>query len=644
MILIFLSITYSADLIKFYPDEKRVVLMGNAEVVDRDLKVNAQLIEYLTEEKRMIATGNPVLYSGEKTIYAERMEYNLDKKVGVIYNGKTKTEKGWFWGKKVYYTDDHSLYIIDGRFTTCDKDPPHYFFYSPRMRVEPDRDIVASNVFLLIMKIPVFYLPFWMSPSGKKRKSGFLAPSFGSQSYGGRYIKNIGWYQTLGEHSDITFWIDYYTSKGVMPHVEFRWLGMGKSSINLYGDYIRELSGRERWKINGDGSFLLPVGIKGRYRIDYASDRELYADYVPGEVTPIIQDAEAYAEFTKSVTNGNLDLLLRRKKNLSTGEESGVMPSFTYTFYNIRVGPISIGGKIPYQRNIDGECFLYPGVSFSMSKSLFPLNFSGSFHIDGYHASNTVDSLPYTGYHYSYSFSVNTRIYALSTFGLFMFKRFRFVYTPSIGYSFSPPGDSVELLPGTPFSIPGGSKGLNIGLGILWQAKVNSKRMDLVSISTGTSYDYENNQFRPITISASSNPTKDLNIGFSTTYNLYEKIFSSRNVNITYNGKFSLDEKKYKFSLRYSLTFDDSTFNQAADISADLPITKKWSGSISTHYDFRLREFQSTKISLERDLHCWKIALSYNKFGTSWDYGFTLSLKGIPEVKLEKNTLRFLFP
>jgi len=279
-----------------------------------------------------------------------------------------------------------------------------------------------------------------------------------------------------------------------------------------------------------------------------------------------------------------------------------------------------------------------------MSKSLFPFNFSGSFRIDGYHASNTVDSLPYTGYHYSYSFSVNTRIYALSTFGLFMFKRFRFVYAPSIGYSYSPPGDSVQLLPGTPFSIPGGSKGFNIGLGILWQAKVNNKRMDIVSIRNGTSYDYENNRFRPITISASSSPTKNLNIGFSTTYNLYEKVFSSRNVNIFYNGKFSLDEKRYKFSMRYSLTFDDSTFNQAADFSTDLPITKKWSGSISTHYDFRLREFQSTKVSLKRDLHCWEIAMSYNKFGTSWDYGFTLSLKGIPEVKLEKNTLRFLFP
>jgi hypothetical protein len=69
--------------------------------------------------------------------------------------------------------------------------------------------------------------------------------------------------------------------------------------------------------------------------------------------------------------------------------------------------------------------------------------------------------------------------------------------------------------------------------------------------------------------------------------------------------------------------------------SAEANITRNWKASYSQYYDLRLREMVSQEYSIYRDLHCWEARFSSTRSGIYWFYEFRISLKAIPELKLQ---------
>jgi len=94
----------------------------------------------------------------------------------------------------------------------------------------------ALNVILRIKDIPVFYTPYLSFPISKKRKSGFLVPSFGTSSSGG-FQFSTPYYWNIEPQMDATLTPTYITDRGVMASGEYRYLfKQGHGQINL--DYL----------------------------------------------------------------------------------------------------------------------------------------------------------------------------------------------------------------------------------------------------------------------------------------------------------------------------------------------------------------------------------------------------------------------
>ncbi|GAG28157.1 unnamed protein product, partial [marine sediment metagenome] len=139
--------------------------------------------------------GQPVFtQEGQEPVTGLRMVYNLQTKKAKIVEGRTKFEGGFYYGENITRVDEDHLQIVEGYYTTCDKEEPHFHFQSSRMKLAIGDKIVAQPVILYVHDVPVFFLPFGVFPVHGGRSSGFIMPSYGESRVEGRHLRGIGYY------------------------------------------------------------------------------------------------------------------------------------------------------------------------------------------------------------------------------------------------------------------------------------------------------------------------------------------------------------------------------------------------------------------------------------------------------------------
>jgi len=224
-------IIYSADVVSVSREANKIYLEGNAKVAYQTMTLEAARIMIDQDDHFLYAegiadttdslgnpiyTGTPVFRErGDEPIEGITLTYDFHTKRGRIGQGKTKMPPGYYKGDRIHKIGEKTLLVEDGYFTSCEYiDNPHFYFRSDEMRVEMHEKIVARPVYLYIADVPVFVIPFGVFPSKKGRHSGILIPSYGESAYGGRFLKNIGYYWAPNYYIDATFTTDFYDKLG----------------------------------------------------------------------------------------------------------------------------------------------------------------------------------------------------------------------------------------------------------------------------------------------------------------------------------------------------------------------------------------------------------------------------------------------
>ena len=99
------------------------------------------------------------------------------------------------------------------------------------------------------------------------------------------------------------------------------------------------------------------------------------------------------------------------------------------------------------------------------------------------------------------------------------------------------------------------------------------------------------------------------------------------------------------WNLRISYNIDyqhatnkEPTITQAIRFNGDLSLSEKWKIIYNSGYDFENKAFTQTQISINRDLHCWQMSLSWTPFGKYQSYNFSIGLKSsmLKDLKLDR--------
>ena len=253
--------------------DKKIVLYGKTKTAHKDATLTAPKIELdqqtniLTAVNEQDSTGvvlnRATFEQGENNFESDTIRFNFKTQRGLTKRTYTQQDELYVHGETIKKVDPSTVFISEGRFTTCNLDEPHFDFRSHRMKVVNNKVAVTGYVQLAFEDVPIpkpIGLPFGIFPLTKGRHSGLLPPRFTVTENYGLGLEGLGYYKVLNDNIDVTVRGNLYSYGG--------W------SANLTPTY------RRRYKYNGSFNLSLQrtkINFKGDP--DFTSQRTFFINW-----------------------------------------------------------------------------------------------------------------------------------------------------------------------------------------------------------------------------------------------------------------------------------------------------------------------------------------------------------------------------
>lgn len=222
------DITYYAEdsIVADFPNNK-LYLHKQAWFEYGQMKLEADLIEIDWEKSELYATGvtdslgnlngNPFFTDGG-TVYEIRKEirYNFKTQKAIIKDVVTEQQDGILRGEVIKKTDDGSVYMDHGYYTTCKLATPHWHISANKIKSIQGKQVVAGPFNLYFNGIPTpLGLPFGIIPNTPEEKSsGIIFPSYGQEQKRGLYLRDFGYYFAINDYVHARLTGDIYSNGG----------------------------------------------------------------------------------------------------------------------------------------------------------------------------------------------------------------------------------------------------------------------------------------------------------------------------------------------------------------------------------------------------------------------------------------------
>lgn len=92
------------------------------------------------------------------------------------------------------------------------------------------------------------------------------------------------------------------------------------------------------------------------------------------------------------------------------------------------------------------------------------------------------------------------------------------------------------------------------------------------------------------------------------------------------------------YNIRYGKPAFEESITQTFNFSGDLSVTENWKVGFTSGWDFEQQEFTYTSLNINRDLHCWQMAIIWIPYGPRQSYNLTINVKAsvLQDLKLNR--------
>ena len=195
----------------------KIILSGNVEVESEGVKLTAPLIVYDMQRREAYAvtpdsTQGVILdMTGNKFIMQEA-RFNFETGRALVVNMRTQEGESQILGQKAKYMENDVVYIKDGAFTTCDATHPHFYFQISKMKIVPDKIVVAGPSYLVVEETPLpVGIPMAIYPLYEEATSGIIVPTVGQSPTQGFMFREGGYFFAINDYVNLALLGDIYT-------------------------------------------------------------------------------------------------------------------------------------------------------------------------------------------------------------------------------------------------------------------------------------------------------------------------------------------------------------------------------------------------------------------------------------------------
>ncbi len=664
------EIHFGAKEVIYLPSEKIVILKDSAWTFDKNNHLNADSIIYFEDSSLLKAFGHAILITGKDSFIGDSLYYDTNRKQGYAFNGYTLKEKGKIWGDQAYKDSSNNIYIKHGFYTTCDAKVPHYYFQSSYMKVVNKEMAIAKPVILKVHDVPLFYVPFWMFPVKKGRKSGFLTPSVGVNSSSGKYFRNLAYYLVINNYMDATLSLDLVENVGIRGNIDFVYKLYKRLGGEIKYSRAQNLwSGQTEWSINGWHKQNLPYKAHLSAKFDYVSSYDYLNQYSESVVEWLKKEMYSYLTITRNIYPIPFTITLDDRLKPDRKTRESLLPLVQYYSPAMKFLNIRLSGNLIRKRYEDTVNVYYrQGISNNISAS-YNLNFLKYIRFQtGLNSSLNILPVDTSMNNYTLQKSMRlsgalaTTLYGFSVFGMPFIKVKKFVHilSPQVSFGYTPSmkNDSVFFQYG---SLYREGRSLSIHINNTFLAKTDSGKVKLLDLNLSSSYDFTNKKWSKVPVNFSLSDKLPVKIRGNFTYSIDSgkvynpSVYMSSNFSIklprtSFMAESSEDTQSIKntnklhASISYNISRMSTYTTQTIALSSGFRITPTVSGGFNISYDLEKGKYLNKSFNLKKDLHCWELTFSYNKYGDIWDYSFRLFIKEIPDIKIDKGFIKDLLP
>ncbi|MCP1373922.1 LPS-assembly protein LptD [Dyella lutea] len=358
---------------------------GEVRMQRADQLLRADRVDYNDQTTDYDARGNVRYQEAGELLSADRIKGNNTAKRGVADNVTYQLlqSRGNGVAKQAVLTDAQHSHYRDVTYSTCDVGHRLWEFSANRLTLNRETGVgVAHGAVMRFADVPFFYLPYLTFPIDNRRKSGFLAPTFGNSSHSGVMV-SAPYYLNLAPNYDATLEPRLYSKRGAMLAGQFRYLLPGTSG-HLDFEYVAKDHGP-----NLVDSKLITQG-KQRYLYKFGDATRLWPGWV----------------FTTSVNRVSDKNYLRDFSNDLYTNATNFIPSNAYVrgsgnWWSASLGVDAYQNTDPYLNDNSLQYRRWPRGTLNLDVPLnnwleFGMNNEAvAFRKSGYISGNRADLYPY---------------------------------------------------------------------------------------------------------------------------------------------------------------------------------------------------------------------------------------------------------
>ena len=250
------------DVVKFLEADRieaqqgqRVIATGNVILRQRGAVIRADRIDYDGEQQFAKATGNVNLERYGDIAKGPLLTYQLDEGTGemttpVFEFPKTGERRTASRGvaERAEFKQEQTSKLFQAEYTSCPVPRDDWFMRVRELDIDGSRNVgTAYSSTLYFLHVPIFYMPYATFPLDNKRKSGFLAPTFGTSGKSG-FEASLPYYWNIADNMDATLTPKIFTKRGIQLGGEYRYLEP-KFSGELDGEFMPNdrIAQENRW-------------------------------------------------------------------------------------------------------------------------------------------------------------------------------------------------------------------------------------------------------------------------------------------------------------------------------------------------------------------------------------------------------------
>ena len=210
--------------------DRNVVATGNVTLRQRGA-IRADRVESHDAAQSVIATGAVRLDRDGDVAAGPRLNYHLDNDTGEMdapaFEFPKRPERRAATrgvASRAVLEENQISRLFQAEYTSCPVPRDDWFIRVREMEIDSSRNVgTAYNTTVFFLGLPILYSPFLSFPLDNRRKSGFLAPTFGTSAQSG-FDFSLPYYVNLAENYDATITPKLFTRRGVQLGAEFRYL------------------------------------------------------------------------------------------------------------------------------------------------------------------------------------------------------------------------------------------------------------------------------------------------------------------------------------------------------------------------------------------------------------------------------------